>query len=105
MRDLIYNMRHYMLNIIILIQSYNAMPLGIHFLLYKPRNKKETTAILEELAASPREEADEVMRFIFDRPYAFMFEDTWTGKLYKNFDLVGLHHAAAKNQDLETDHM
>jgi hypothetical protein len=42
-------MHHYRLSIMILVQSYNAMPLGVrktlsHFLMYKPRNKKETTA-------------------------------------------------------------
>jgi hypothetical protein len=84
------------------------MPLGIrktlsHFLLYKPRNKKKTTAIFEELVSLPREEADEVMRFIFDRPFAFMFADTSTGEMYKNFGLIGIQDAAAKNQDLETD--
>jgi hypothetical protein len=77
------------------------MPLGIrmtlsHFLLYKRRNKKETTAIFEELISLPREEADEVMCFIFDRSFASMFADTSTGEMYKNFDLVGIHDAAAK---------
>ena len=106
LRDLIYNRRHYRLSIMILVQSYNAMPLGIrktlsHFLMYKPRNKKEATAIFEELIALPRGEAEEVMRFIFDRPYAFMFADTGTGELYKNFDRIGIHdsNAAAKDQD------
>jgi KaiC/GvpD/RAD55 family RecA-like ATPase len=94
LRELIYNRRHYRLSIMSLVQSYNAMPSGVrktlsHFLMYKPRNKKETTAIFEELIALPREEAKEVMRFIFDRPYAFMFADTGTGELYKNFDRVG----------------
>jgi hypothetical protein len=107
-RDLIYNRRHYRLSITILIQSYNAMPLGIrktlnHFLLYKPRNKKETTAISEELISLPREEADEVTRLIFDRPFSFMFADISTWERNKNFDLIGIHDAAAKNQDLETD--
>jgi hypothetical protein len=43
------------------------------------------------------------MRFISDRPFAFMFADTSTGEMYQNFDLIGIHDAAAKNQDLETD--
>jgi KaiC/GvpD/RAD55 family RecA-like ATPase len=100
LRDLIYNRRHYRLSIIILVQSYNAMPLSIrktlsHFLFYKPRNKKEAAAIFEELTTMPREEADEMMRFVFDPPYAFMFADTGTGELYKNFDRIGIHDAAA----------
>ncbi len=41
---------HYRLSIIYLVQSYNAMPLAIrktisHLEYYKPRNKKEVTAI------------------------------------------------------------
>jgi len=106
LRELIFNRRHYRLSIIILVQSYNSMPLGIrktlsHFLTYKPRNKKETTAIFEELITLPRDEADEVMRFVFDRPYAFMFADTGTGELYKNFDRIGIHESngAAKDQE------
>jgi hypothetical protein len=80
------------------------MPLGIrktvsHFLIYKPRSKERTTATFEELITLLREEADEVMRFVFDRPYAFMFADTGIGELYKNFDRI----AVEKNQDLETD--
>jgi hypothetical protein len=104
LRDLIYNRRHYRLSIIILVQSYNAMPLGIRktlsrFLLYKARNTKEATAIFEELIALPREEAEEVMRLIFDRPYAFMFADTGTGALYKNFDCIGIHDSNAAAKD------
>jgi hypothetical protein len=61
------------------------MPLGIHkilshLLLYKPRNKNETTAIFEEIISLLREEADEVMRFMFDRPFALMFADTSTAR-------------------------
>ena len=49
----IYIRRHYRFSIMILVQSYNAMPLLIrktisHFISYKPRNK-EFTAIFEEL--------------------------------------------------------
>ena len=50
LKKTIYNRRHYWLNIMTLLQSYNAMPISIrktlsHFLSYKPRNKKEVTAI------------------------------------------------------------
>jgi hypothetical protein len=69
--------------------------------MYIPRNKKEATAIFEELIALPREEAEEVLSFVFDRPYAFMFADTGSGELYKNFDRIGIHvsNAAAKDQE------
>ena len=104
LRDLIYNRRHYRLSIMILVQSYNAMPLAIRkslsqFLMYIPRNKKEATAIFEELTALPREEAEEVLRFVFDRPYAFMFADTGSGELYNNFDRIGIHDSNAAAED------
>jgi hypothetical protein len=67
--------------------------------MYKPRNKKETTTIFEELITLPRDEAHEVMRYMFDRPYAFMFADTGTGNLYKNFDRVGIDDAAPTLND------
>jgi hypothetical protein len=50
LKKLIYNRRHYRVSIICLVQSYNAMPLAIrktisHLACYKPRNKKEMSAI------------------------------------------------------------
>ena len=43
----IYNRRHHRISIMILVQSYNAMPPSIrkaisHFISYKPRNKKSS---------------------------------------------------------------
>lgn len=98
LKDLIYNRRHYRLSIIILVQSYNAMPLPIrktlsHFIAYKPRNKKEYTAIFDELIGLDREEADELQRFVFDEPYAFMFADTASGRFFKRFDSIKHHEA------------
>ncbi len=60
----------------ILVQSYNAMPLSIrktlsHFLSYKTRNKKEFTAIFEELIFLDREQGEALTRFVFDKPYKF----------------------------------
>ena len=93
LRRIIYNRRHYRLSIMILVQSYNAMPLAIrktisHFVAYKPRNKKEFTNIFEELIFLDRDTGDALTRFVFDRPYAFLFADVNTNKLYKNFDRI-----------------
>ncbi len=56
-----------------LVQSYNAMPLSIRktlsrFLSYKPRNKKEFTAIFEELIFLDREQGEALTRFVFSLP-------------------------------------
>jgi hypothetical protein len=95
LRDLIYNRRHYRMSIVLLVQSYNAAPMSIrktlsHFLLYKPRNKKESTAIFEELIAMECTEARALMRYVFDRSYAFRFGDTGTGELYRNFNRIAI---------------
>ena len=95
LKDLIYNRRHYRLSIMILIQSYNAMPLAIrktlsHFVAFKPRNKKEYTAIFEELIFLDRDVADRLQRFVFDEPYSFMFVSVDKNQIHKNFDLLSI---------------
>lgn len=96
MRELIFNRRHLRLSIILLVQSYNAMPLAIrktmsHFAMFKPRNKKEYAAIFDEIIFLDKDTADQLMRFVFDEPYSFLFSDVDRGKLYKKFDLVKLN--------------
>lgn len=94
LKDLIYNRRHYRTSILMLVQSYNAMPLAVrktlsHFALFKPRNRKEYGAIFDELIFMEREEADALMRFVFEgEPFAFLFAETATGKLYRRFDSI-----------------
>ena len=101
----IYNRRHYRLSIMILVQSYNAMPLSIrktisHFISYKPRNKKEFTAIFEELIFLDKDEGEALTRFVFDVPYAFLYVDVNTNSLYKNFDRI-TQRDASKEKDKE----
>lgn len=96
LKDLIYNRRHYRLSIIVLVQSYIAMPLSIrktlsHFAMFKPRNKKEYTAIFEELISMDKSEAERLMRFVFDSQYSFLFADVEQTKFYKRFDLIKSH--------------
>jgi hypothetical protein len=106
LKQTIFNRRHYRLSIMILVQSYNAMPLSIrktlsHFLSYKPRNKKEFTAIFEELIFLDREQGEALTRFVFDAPYQFLFADVNTNQLYKNFDriIVKDDHAGQKREE------
>jgi hypothetical protein len=90
----IYNRSHYRLSIVILVQSYNAMPLSIrktisNFISFKPRNKKEFTAIFEELFFLDKEEGEALTRFVFDIPHAFPYmfpnAEVNTNSLYKIF--------------------
>jgi hypothetical protein len=54
LRKMVFNRRHNYTSIVILVQSYIAMPLDLrktlsHFFMFKPRNKKEAAAVWEEL--------------------------------------------------------
>ena len=93
LKRIIFKRRHYRLSVIILVQSYNAMPLAIrktisHLVCYKPRNKKELAAVWEELVNLPRETGEALSIFVFDKPYASLFAVTETGALHKNFDAI-----------------
>eukprot|EP00873_Tetraselmis_striata_P015184 jgi/Tetstr1/435448/TSEL_024354.t1 len=79
----------------ILVQSYNATPLNIrknlsHFSVFKPRNKKETERIFEELIVLNKHESLDVLRFIYRDSYDFMFGITMTGQLHRNFNELHL---------------
>ena len=96
LRDLILNRRHYRLSIWLLVQTYNAIPLTVrktisHLVMFKPRNKKETANIFEELIFLDRDSADKLLRFIFDKPYSFLLADVDAGKLHKSFDLININ--------------
>ncbi len=86
LKKIILNRRHYRLIIICLVQSYNTMPLAIrktmsHLACYKPKNKKEMTAIWEELVFLDKETGEALLRFVFVRPYSFLFAYADTNEL------------------------
>ena len=98
LRDLILNRRHYRLSIWLLVQTYNAIPLGVrktisHLVLFKPRNKKEYQNVFEELLFIDREAAEKLQGFIYDEPYKFLFADVDSGHLHKNFDRLIINDA------------
>jgi hypothetical protein len=54
-----------------------------HLVCYKPRNKKEITAIWEELVFLDKGTGEAMHRFVFDRPYSFLFACADTNDLCK----------------------
>ena len=95
LKELIYNRRHLRLSIMILVQSYIAIPLSIrktlsHFISFKPRNKKEFNAIFDEIVFLDRDTADRLLQFVFDKPHAFLFCDIEAGLFHKDFDLLNI---------------
>lgn len=103
MKLLIYNRRHLRLSIIMLVQSYNTIPLPVrktisHLAMMKPRNKKETKNIFEELIFLDPVTADRLMRFVFRERYDFMFCDVEKSLFFRNFDRINLNAEEAEVQ-------
>ena len=103
LKELIWNRRHLRTSIWVLVQSYVSVPLQLrkavsHLITYKPRNKAEFHKIFEELIQLPKETAEDLMRFIFDKKYTFMFADCGAGDIYKKFDLVKVNGEEAEDE-------
>ena len=93
LRKMMFNGRHKYTSIMILVQSYIAMPLDLrktlsHFFMFKPRNKKEGEAVWEELLNMSKRTGEGLLRFVFQDPHDFLTGDTNTGNVYRNFNLV-----------------
>lgn len=90
LKKLIYNRRHLKLNIIITAQSYVNVPLDIrknvqNLIMFKPA-KKEMEILFSELIDSKKDIFDDIMRFTYDKPHNFLFVNTVSGRLFKNWD-------------------
>ena len=70
-----------------------------HGIFYKPRNKKEYSAVFEELIMLPHDTAEALQRFVFRNPHDFMFLDCETSKFHKNFDLLRIKDAADQPEE------
>lgn len=91
LREMVFNRRHIGLSMMILVQNYNSMPLTLrktlsHFSVFKPRNKKETEAIFEEIIFLSKQTAEAVHRYVFKEDHDFMFGICNTGQLHRNFN-------------------
>eukprot|EP00873_Tetraselmis_striata_P039022 jgi/Tetstr1/459286/TSEL_004685.t1 len=96
MKLLIYNRRHLRLSIIMLVQSFNTIPLPVrktisHFAMLKFKNKREYEAIFKELIFLDPHTADSLMRFVFRERYDFLFCDVEKSLFYKKFDRINLN--------------
>lgn len=108
LREMIFNRRHNYLSIIMLVQSYKAMPLDLrktlsHFYMFKPRNKKEAEAIWEELMFIPRDVGEGLLRFAFREPYDFLMGDCSTGEVYRNFNRIILPEESGDEELIEDE--
>jgi len=92
LKELVYNRRHKHLSIIFLVQSYLSIEKDIRKLfsnlfIFKC-SKNEMATIWDELIEYPKEYILPIMKEVYDRPYSFLFINTDSQRLFKNWDEI-----------------
>tara|TARA_R100000805_G_C3614793_1_gene116049 strand:- start:1364 stop:1897 length:534 start_codon:yes stop_codon:yes gene_type:complete len=75
-------------------QTYNKIDPKIrrtasHLVFFENKNKKEIDTIFDEVVLIPKKEYFDVMRYVYDKPYQFMYVDTTLPDdkmMFKNFN-------------------
>jgi hypothetical protein len=97
--NIVYNRRHIGsgLSVIITTQKLTKVPLEIRVAMSNVvmfnKAKKELDTLFNEVVNLDRGVFDEIVRFVFDKPHAFLYLDLVAGeqfKYYKGFDLIVL---------------
>ena len=106
MKNAIFLRRHYHLSIVVLVQSYNSMPLPIrktisHLVMFKPRNKREYSSIFDELIFLDKETSHALVRYVFDRPYRFLYVDVENNAFHKDYDRILIKDAEEGSHQIE----
>jgi hypothetical protein len=92
LKELVYNRRHKHLSIIFLVQSYLSVEKDIRKLfsnlfIFKC-SKNEMEVIWDELVELPKDYMLPIMKTVYDKPYNYLFINTDSQRLFKNFDEI-----------------
>jgi GTPase SAR1 family protein len=95
LKELIYNRRHLRTSIFFLCQTYLSVERDIRKLfsnlfIFKVA-KKELELIFDELIEQAKDMLLPISKLVFDKPYNFLFINTDSGRLFKNFDEIIFH--------------
>ena len=94
MKKLIFNRRHLHTSVFFLVQTYYSIPKDIRKLfsnIFVFRvNKNELATIFDEIVEDKElvDIAPQISKLIYDKPYNFMFINTDTQRIFKNFDEI-----------------
>ena len=86
------NKRHYHTSIFFLCQTYKSLEPDIRklfsniFLFKVSINELEDT--MDEVIKNHKDYIDEIIRLVFDKPYNYLFINTDSQILFKNFDEI-----------------
>ena len=84
------NRRHHGLTVMIITQVYNKIPMQLrkmisHFIFFK-QPKQEQESIYRDLINLKREQYYDLLKYVYDKQYQFLYFDKDKGKYYKNFN-------------------
>ena len=90
LKEIVMNRRHKHVSIYFLVQTYFSIEKDIRKLfsnlfIFKV-SKHELNTIYDELIEHKREYVDEIIKLVYDKPFNFMFINTDTQRIFKNFD-------------------
>jgi hemoglobin-like flavoprotein len=92
LKEMIYNRRHVHLSIYFLCQTYYSVPKDIRKLfnnLFIFRvSKQELYTIADEIIEQKKELVDDLLKLVYNENYNFLFINTNSQKLFKNFDEI-----------------
>jgi DNA replication protein DnaC len=92
LKEIIFNRRHYHISIYFLCQTYLSLEPDIRKLfsnIFVFRvSKKEIEKIFEEVVESKKEYINEISKIVYDKPHQYLFINTDTQRLFKNFDEI-----------------
>tara|TARA_R100001163_G_C5057916_1_gene194472 strand:- start:1237 stop:1968 length:732 start_codon:yes stop_codon:yes gene_type:complete len=98
MKQLIFNRRHLRTSVFFLVQTWFSVPKDIRKLfsnIFVFRvNKNELKTIFDETIEDPELNvlAPNISKLVYDKPYNFMFINTDTQRIFKNFDELIFAH-------------
>ena len=92
LKQLIYNRRHLRTSLFFLCQTYLSIERDIRKLfsnifIFKV-SIQELNLIFEEHIEIPKDDIATIREFVFDKPYQFLFMNTDSSRLFKNFDEI-----------------
>ena len=90
LKELIMNRRHLHLSIFFLVQTYLSVERDVRKLFSNcfifRCSKKEMETIADELIEQKKEHLNEIVKIVFNKPYQYLFINTDSQRLFKEFD-------------------
>ena len=92
LKEMVYNRRHKHLSIFFLVQTWFSIEKDLRKLFSNMFifrvSKNELTNIFEEVIEQKKEIITDLSKLVYDVPYNFLFINTDSGRMFKNFDEI-----------------